>query len=1090
MADNKTGPRQPKPGSAADLLSVLESHRSEWDRKVSRRAAAEQERRRRQRQRHHHHPYQQQQPQQQIQQPSPPLHRHHAPPQHFPKPQKHQSAQKQKQAGPRSAPAPPSLTALGLSGNHRSREITSRVVAAYSHAEAQLRSPDLSYQDKLDSARRCILSFHRLARLPLSDINISAILHRICRLVSHDSLKPTATAPSSYAQKTSSVPDIGQGPLMREVLAEVASRAAGQQRRLVQQVVPPPLKLAASSNDNALKGRGRKKRHHANNNATTASTKCISQYGLSFGSDAPPPDELHESTAALALYSSGIIGMRLPPAHVDILAHAVLSARPAWSDQRIVMVSYALGKKRIIPLEGALHRALQAEAEHRMRRLSPEELSTLLWGFSHAGYQPGEDFLVGAMAALGEKVDELPDIGVSSTLDALSGMNWVPPAPASAIAKAASKEWWTREEEGLQKEEDEEEEEYYSNSSLLTVNTVRTRELRELQRMAREWERERRQGLAQLLSSSSSLTSTSMTEMVPRVGTDSSSTNTSLLASFARQAVKAREQRHQAAQLGREVTRLVQELRDTVRAQQEVVEEDYAGRKKEDEDALVNKLLTGTWPSSSSTTGTGDDEDTTTTHTRGMAVHMSSTNEDEEKVEGRRIYRLGDALAAEALVQPASGRTVIQPHYDRSLLFGSSSELVFDDMLTSYGRLLELEDEEDTGNGVGNIVATPSSLPAPAPSSSSSFATVPRRHAALPASLLSLPTELSSAAAETLQTLVSRATQRIRFLRPDQTVKNARYVSALRHVDRDLLLAVRHNVEKHLLSTSTSTSTPPEGRRLSSIVVADFLWSFAYLGVDDLMPIQTSTMAMEVAMNDPQYSPYALGKSVWALAVLGHLDPGILIRSCLLIVQALKRERERNLHGSSSSSLPRDEDNDDVLSQEQGEDRRSSTPYAILLKQVFQAALSVQGKYNIPLEDLLPPELRHEAAAAWNDRGSSLQTSFLQRYVAAAVTSAGLPCELEYCPPGSNVVIDVAIFMPRNSDDNDSSKRVPNTKIALEVDGPSHFATNVLDHPLGAMKLRNSLLQSSGWRVVTVPYFEWEMVKPKDRVKYIESKIN
>eukprot|EP00316_Scyphosphaera_apsteinii_P026035 CAMPEP_0119299768 /NCGR_PEP_ID=MMETSP1333-20130426/1802_1 /TAXON_ID=418940 /ORGANISM="Scyphosphaera apsteinii, Strain RCC1455" /LENGTH=124 /DNA_ID=CAMNT_0007301307 /DNA_START=203 /DNA_END=577 /DNA_ORIENTATION=- len=48
--------------------------------------------------------------------------------------------------------------------------------------------------------------------------------------------------------------------------------------------------------------------------------------------------------------------------------------------------------------------------------------------------------------------------------------------------------------------------------------------------------------------------------------------------------------------------------------------------------------------------------------------------------------------------------------------------------------------------------------------------------------------------------------------------------------------------------------------------------------------------------------------------------------------------------------------------------------------------------------------------------------------------------------------------------------------IAVEVDGPTHFMlpdSNGEHVPTGKTLLKRRLLTSAGWRVVSIPYFEW-----------------
>ncbi|KAL0050056.1 hypothetical protein WJX82_003636 [Trebouxia sp. C0006] len=71
-------------------------------------------------------------------------------------------------------------------------------------------------------------------------------------------------------------------------------------------------------------------------------------------------------------------------------------------------------------------------------------------------------------------------------------------------------------------------------------------------------------------------------------------------------------------------------------------------------------------------------------------------------------------------------------------------------------------------------------------------------------------------------------------------------------------------------------------------------------------------------------------------------------------------------------------------------------------------------------------------------------------------------------------------------------------KVAIEVDGFPHFLyeTCKLDkgpiatRPDGSILFRNAALEEQGWRVVTVPWFEWEYQRTKtDKVAYLETEI-
>ena len=53
-------------------------------------------------------------------------------------------------------------------------------------------------------------------------------------------------------------------------------------------------------------------------------------------------------------------------------------------------------------------------------------------------------------------------------------------------------------------------------------------------------------------------------------------------------------------------------------------------------------------------------------------------------------------------------------------------------------------------------------------------------------------------------------------------------------------------------------------------------------------------------------------------------------------------------------------------------------------------------------------------------------------------------------------------------------------RIAVEADGPSHFAANTLA-PGGAMLARRRLLAARGWAVISAPFYVWEELNGAER---------
>jgi hypothetical protein len=52
-------------------------------------------------------------------------------------------------------------------------------------------------------------------------------------------------------------------------------------------------------------------------------------------------------------------------------------------------------------------------------------------------------------------------------------------------------------------------------------------------------------------------------------------------------------------------------------------------------------------------------------------------------------------------------------------------------------------------------------------------------------------------------------------------------------------------------------------------------------------------------------------------------------------------------------------------------------------------------------------------------------------------------------------------------------------KVAIEVDGPSHFTSNTREC-LGLTLARRRLLEARGWQVLSVPYFDWAALPAQD----------
>ena len=101
--------------------------------------------------------------------------------------------------------------------------------------------------------------------------------------------------------------------------------------------------------------------------------------------------------------------------------------------------------------------------------------------------------------------------------------------------------------------------------------------------------------------------------------------------------------------------------------------------------------------------------------------------------------------------------------------------------------------------------------------------------------------------------------------------------------------------------------------------------------------------------------------------------------------------------------------------------------------------------------------------------------SAVLREVSKVLQAMGVRHSLCQLAEGGLVCIDIALLDAAND---------PNSKLAMYVDGPAHFVRNTHE-PNGSTMLRNRLLEAYGWRVITVPQWQWPRATD-GRVAYIK----
>ena len=343
-----------------------------------------------------------------------------------------------------------------------------------------------------------------------------------------------------------------------------------------------------------------------------------------------------------------------------------------------------------------------------------------------------------------------------------------------------------------------------------------------------------------------------------------------------------------------------------------------------------------------------------------------------------------------------------------------------------------------------------------------------------------------------------------------QAISNTLWaVATLRHVDPSFTSA--------LLATAH-----PRLHDFSEQALANIMWAMATLGHLDA----TFTSALLSAAQQPKlhhFNPQATVSMLWALAKMGHVDPSFI---AALLSAADPKLPEVTCQGLSTMAWAlaildhRDTPSLRTVLRHLARLRHELIPEQEL--QLFQFFLHLKDR-GLPHGDE-PPHLQqlfgggppHLQQLPRSDESAHLQQLFLRCQtswlrvlkVSQCASSSSFQDEvLVACcqQPGWQVLggehptedglfsIDIAMVqqgevssrVSRKSCDGSARKQV-----AVEADGPTHFSSNSPAVVLGDTLARNRFLTHRGWRVLSVPWFEWRSLgDDEQRVAYMGQRL-
>eukprot|EP00850_Spirogloea_muscicola_P015407 SM000117S25527 [mRNA] locus=s117:436050:440282:+ [translate_table: standard] len=320
-----------------------------------------------------------------------------------------------------------------------------------------------------------------------------------------------------------------------------------------------------------------------------------------------------------------------------------------------------------------------------------------------------------------------------------------------------------------------------------------------------------------------------------------------------------------------------------------------------------------------------------------------------------------------------------------------------------------------------------------------------------------------------------------------------------------------------LLSGALSCSCKAGSRhhaRISGTALSNTVWAFATVGVADEPLLEA--LAAESLRKLPTFETQALANTAWAFATLRWSKPDLLDAIAARCEGLLEQFHDHSLSSLAfalatlAHPAPRLYA---AISNEVGK-RLARGGLGKRAMVVIAWSLVTQGELSPLVFPSLRPQIelalsveapgigerspaqvredayfyglwlsgyiKQQAKTCWDlaNQLGKRQVSGFQASVSQALTRLGVKHHTEY--QDGDYSIDMAV-LPAPGQRGAAG-------IAIEADGPSHFAANEEKRPLGPTLLKTRLLQRLGWLVI--PYYEWEaLCNDAEREAYLSARV-
>ena len=243
--------------------------------------------------------------------------------------------------------------------------------------------------------------------------------------------------------------------------------------------------------------------------------------------------------------------------------------------------------------------------------------------------------------------------------------------------------------------------------------------------------------------------------------------------------------------------------------------------------------------------------------------------------------------------------------------------------------------------------------------------------------------------------------------------------------------------------------------------LSNTVWAFASAG-HALQELFNAISAELVRRRLGEFNPQNISNTAWAFAKAGHLSTELFkVISAEVLLRGLGDFSPQELSNTAWAFAVSDPPSADALF-----GTASFTTRCAHLDQSFSIAeLAQLHQWSL---------WREERRAQWPGLPSSLRQACLDAFVAQGETSSQLQSDVvreirsydvhvkeEHRCKVSGYSIDALVTLKNGE------------QIAVEVDGPSHFLSRS-HQPTGSTLLKHRQLRYFGWRLESVPYWEWD----------------